>query len=246
MYSGINIDKLKTDGFKYICIGIGAEKGNHLQLEGKNDNVLESLDFLRSYINSPETLNIGKNIAVIGGGSTSLDCAETALKLGADDFYLIYRRSFNQMPAFREEKMSALKVGVHFILLNQPKEFITGSDGKLKGLKMVRTRLGEPDQSNRRRPVEISGSEWILDLDIIIEAIGTKPEEDSPLWYPNINLKNNNKVDADPETGITSVEGIFAGGDIISGPELVIKAVQDGKNSAGAISDYLKKKENLR
>jgi NADPH-dependent glutamate synthase beta subunit-like oxidoreductase len=243
------VEDLLQQGFDAVFAAPGLWRSARLEKEPKDiDGVQTAIRFLEDCCCGKQDLSCkpfeGKAVAVIGGGSTSMDCAETAVKLGAKDVYLVYRRSFTQMLAVEEEKTRVLQQGVHFLLLNQPKEFVTGPGGKLKGLKMVRTRLGEPDQSGRRRPMEIPGSEWVLDTDIVIEAIGTKPEADSPQWYPGVKLKDNNKVDADPETGATSVEGIFAGGDIIPGAELVIKAVQDGKNSAKAIKDYLEKRRN--
>ena len=182
----------------------------------------------------------GKTAAVIGGGSVAIDCVESAVRLGAADVYLVYRRSYSQMPAEEEEKISALNQGVHFLLLNQPKFYMnTANSGNLNGLLMVRTRLGEPDASGRRRPVEIRGSEWILDVDVVIEAIGTKPADESPGWYPSVRVTANNLVLVNEETCETSRKGIFAGGDIIRGPGFVVQAVQDGKQSAGAIKQYL-------
>jgi NADPH-dependent glutamate synthase beta subunit-like oxidoreductase len=128
----------------------------------------------------------GKSVAVIGGGSVAMDCIESAVKLAAKDVYLIYRRSYSQMPAEADERIEALEAGVHFLLLNQPLDYVTDDQNRLTGLKLVRTRLGEPDESGRRRPENIEGSEWIMDVDVVIEAIGNIADpEDSPQWYPN-------------------------------------------------------------
>jgi NADPH-dependent glutamate synthase beta subunit-like oxidoreductase len=139
------------------------------------------------------------------------------------------------MPAEPDERIEAQEAGVHFLLLNQPVDYVTDQKSRLKGLKLVRTRLGEPDESGRRKPEPIDGSEWIMDADVVIEAIGNKAPDESPDWYPNVNIK------ADPETGKTSVDGIFAGGDIVRGPALVVQAVQDGKVAARAIKEFLAK-----
>jgi NADPH-dependent glutamate synthase beta subunit-like oxidoreductase len=127
------------------------------------------------------------------------------------------------------------------MLLNQPLDYLTDDQNRLTGLKLVRTCLGEPDGSGRRRPENIEGSEWIMDTDVVIEAIGNIAPEESPQWYPNVNVDNKKLIQADPETGKTSVDGIFAGGDIVRGPALVVQAVQDGKVAAAAIKDYLRK-----
>jgi glutamate synthase (NADPH/NADH) small chain len=169
-----------------------------------------------------------------------MDCIESAVRLGAKDVYLIYRRSYSQMPAEPDERIEALESGVHFLLLNQPLDYLTDDQNRLTGLKLVRTRLGEPDESGRRRPANIDGSEWSMDADAVIEAIGNIPAEDSPEWYPNVNIDGRKLIQVDPATGKTSVDGIFAGGDIVRGPALVVQAVQDGKVAAAAIKEYLR------
>jgi NADPH-dependent glutamate synthase beta subunit-like oxidoreductase len=183
----------------------------------------------------------GKSVAVIGGGSVAMDCIGSAVRLGAKDVYLIYRRSYAQMPAEADERIEALEAGVHFLLLNQPVDYMTDDQNRLMGLKLTRTRLGAPDASGRRRPETVPGSEWIMEADIVIEAIGNVPAEDSPEWYPNIEVDEKKLIQIDPESGRTSVDGIFAGGDIVRGPALVVQAVQDGKVAAGAIKEYLQK-----
>jgi len=181
-----------------------------------------------------------KTVAVIGGGSVAMDCVESAARLGAKDVYLVYRRSYTQMPAEAEERIDALQGGIHFLLLNQPVDYVVDENRCIKGLKLVRTALGDMDDSGRRSPVNIKDSEWILDADVVIEAIGNKAEERSPGWYPHVKLKEKNLIQTDPATGKTSVDGIFAGGDIVRGPALVVNAVQDGKVAARAIKAYLK------
>jgi NADPH-dependent glutamate synthase beta subunit-like oxidoreductase len=198
-------------------------------LEGLRDGHLESL--------AEEFEN--RTVAVIGGGSVAMDCVESATRLGAKDVYLVYRRSYTQMPAEEDERIQALQKGIHFMLLNQPMDFVIDENKHIKGLKLVRTALGGVDASGRRSPVNIEGSEWVLDTDIVIEAIGNKADEQSPAWYPNIKLNTRNLIQADSETGKTSVEGIFAGGDIVRGPSLVVNAVQDGKIAARSIKAYL-------
>lgn len=181
----------------------------------------------------------GKTVAVIGGGSVAMDCVESAAKLGAGDVYLVYRRSYAQMPAEPDERKEAQEAGVHFLLLNQPVGYVAGRGRRLKGLKLVRTRLGAADASGRRSPKPVRGSEWVLDCDAVIEAIGNRPAADSPNWYPRVKLAGDNLIQVNPRTGRTSVRGIFAGGDIVRGPGLVVEAVADGKTAARAIRRYL-------
>ena len=238
--------KLLEDGFDAVFLAPGLWDAATIKPEGKNiEGLFSSVDYLSAlrdgrFADMEKKIN-GKTVAVIGGGSVAMDCIESAVRLDAKDVYLIYRRSYCQMPAEPEERIEAQEAGVHFLLLNQPVDYVTDQKNRLKGLKLVRTRLGEPDESGRRRPVEITGSEWIMDADVVIEAIGNKAPDESPDWYPNIKVDGKKLIKIDSETGQTSVDGIFAGGDIVRGPALVVQAVQDGKVAARAIKDYLKK-----
>lgn len=198
-------------------------------LEGLRDGKLE---FFAEEIGN-------RTVAVIGGGSVAMDCVESAARLGAKDVYLVYRRSYSQMPAEEDERIAALQHGIHFLLLNQPVDFVVDETKRIKGLKLVRTSLGGVDASGRRSPLNIEGSEWVLDADVVIEAIGNKADEQSPAWYPNVRLNQRNLIQVDTDTGGTSVQGIFAGGDIVRGPALVVNAVQDGKVAARSIKAYL-------
>ena len=183
----------------------------------------------------------GKRIAVIGGGSVAVDSAESALKLGARDVYLIYRRSYTQMPAEEDEKQGLLKAGIHFLLLNQPVDYVVGPRGRLRAVRMVRTELGDNDASGRRRPVEVKGSDWELPVDGVIEAIGAKPVSGAEAGYPSVKRTQGGLIVADPKTGATSAKMVFAGGDIVRGPALIIEAVKDGKAAAQAIQRQLRK-----
>lgn len=181
----------------------------------------------------------GAEVAVLGGGSVAIDCAEAARRLGARDVYLVYRRSYVQMPAQQEERLSALEHGIHFLLLQQPVDYVDDGSGRLSGVKLVRTRLGPPDSSGRRKPVEVPGSEWRLGVQVAIEALGSQPEAASPSWYSAVQLADGRRIAVDPQSGETSVEGVYAGGDIVRGPALVIQAVKDGKAAARAIAARL-------
>ncbi|MFO7710054.1 MAG: FAD-dependent oxidoreductase [Desulfobacterales bacterium] len=177
----------------------------------------------------------GKSVAVIGGGSVAMDCIESAARLGARDVYLVYRRSYAQMPAEPDERVEALEASVHFLLLNQPVDYVCDRRRRLKGIRLVRTRLGDADPSGRRSPKPVKGSEWTLDCNIAIEAIGNRADPDSPRWYPRVKISGDRLIAIKPKSGQTSVKGIYAGGDIVRGPSLVVQAVNDGKTAARAI-----------
>ena len=239
-------EKLLKDGFDAVFLAPGLWDAATLKPRDKKiEGLFSSVEYLEALSDErlaqmPDKIK-DKTVAVIGGGSVAMDCIESAVRLGAKDVYLIYRRSYSQMPAEPDERIEALEAGVHFLLLNQPVDYITDEKNRLKGLKLIRTQLGEPDVSGRRRPVEIPGSEWNMDADIVIEAIGNKAPDESPDWYPNVKVNGKKLIEADPETGQTSVPGLFAGGDIVRGPALVVQAVQDGKVAARAIKKFLAK-----
>jgi NADPH-dependent glutamate synthase beta subunit-like oxidoreductase len=239
-------ENLLKDGFDAVFLAPGLWAVATIKPEGKDiDGLFSSVDYLSALrdgrFEKIEKKIQGKTVAVIGGGSVAMDCIESAVRLQAKDVYLIYRRSYLQMPAEPDERIEAQAAGVHFLLLNQPVDYITDQQNRLKGLRLARTRLGEPDASGRRRPEPIEASEWTMDVDVVIEAIGNLAPENSTEWYPNVAVDNRNLIKVDPETGKTSVAGIFAGGDIVRGPALVVLAVQDGKLAARAIKEYLAK-----
>ena len=236
-------EKLLEEGFKAVFLGTGLWGAYSLAGEVQPEGLYNSVDFLETMRgDGAEALAArfaDKQVAVVGGGSVAMDCAETALRMGARDVYLIYRRTWSQMPAEEGERIDAEKAGIQFLLLNQPQAYLSDESGKLTGLKLSRTRLGEPDGSGRRSPVAVEGSEWTLPMDYVIEAIGNKAEAGSPAWYPTVAVDKGKLVVVDPLTGATNVAGIYAGGDIVRGPALVVNAVQDGKLAARAISAYL-------
>jgi glutamate synthase (NADPH) small chain len=236
-------ENLLKSGYKAIFIGTGLWAAKSLNQDLKNISCLySSVDFLQKLreeqFDDIDSIK-NKTVAVIGGGSVAMDCAESALKLGAKDVYIIYRRSYLQMPAEDYEKKACLESGIHFLILNQPVDYIIDNNS-VKGLKLIRTELKEIDASGRKAPKEIENSEWTLNADIIIEAIGNKPEDNLNKLYPNVKISEQNLIKADSDQK-TSAPGIFAGGDIVSGPALVVTAVNDGKLAAKAIIKYLSK-----
>lgn len=241
-------EKLLANGYDAVFLGPGLWDAARLNAEVKNvDGLFTSVEFLASL--RGEQLEFlrnkieGSTIVIVGGGSVAIDCAESAVKLGALDVYLVYRRSFVQMPAEEGERVEALDAGVHFLLLNQPVNFVVNHHKKIEGLRLIRTRLAKAEGSDRRVPEEIAGTEWVLNADIVVEAIGNQAESGSPAWYPHVNVDRKRLIQVEAATLKTSVAGIFAGGDIVRGPALVVNAVKDGKVAAKAIDEYLSNRE---
>jgi NADPH-dependent glutamate synthase beta subunit-like oxidoreductase len=234
-------EKLLRDGFKAVFLAPGLWAAERLPGGDKVGGVHSSVDFLAALREDRcEELAAqveGRTVAVIGGGSVAMDCVESSVSLGAKDAYLVYRRSFAQMPAEEDERLAALRRGAHFLLLNQPVEYVTDGKGRLAGLRMRRTRLGAPDASGRRAPEEIPGSEWTLEAQVAVEAIGNRPDRAD--WSGLAGVDRRGLLIADGETGRTSAKPVFAGGDIVRGPGLVVEAVQDGKRAARAIRESL-------
>ncbi len=238
-------EDLLNKGFKAVFIATGLWDAATI-LKEQPEGVYNSVKFLSDA--HTETMDIlnnqvkNKKVAVIGGGSVAMDCAGVASKYQASDVYLIYRRSFCQMPAEKDELFETLENNVHFMILNQPQEYITDGNGRLTGIKLVRTRLSETDSSNRRFPVEIEGSQWDLDVDLVVEAIGNKAFDHSSELYPGVHVDDKNLIKASLDDCRTSNKAVFAGGDIVRGPSLVVNAVQDGKTAAISMDNYLKER----
>jgi NADPH-dependent glutamate synthase beta subunit-like oxidoreductase len=234
--------KLLGSGFQAVFLAPGLWGAERLKTSGRTKGVYTSVDFLAALREERfEELGRqvkGKTVAVIGGGSVAMDCAESALKLGARDVYLVYRRSYAQMPAEADERQAAQSLGVHFLLLNQPTGYQTDGSGRVKGLRLLRTRLGEPGADGRRKPVEIKGSAWTLEVSLVVEAIGNRP--DPADWKGLVKTDERGLVLAGARNRKTSARGVYAGGDLVRGPALVVEAVQDGKLAARAILESLK------
>ena len=235
-------EDLLNKGFKAVFIATGLWDAASI-FDEKPEGVYDSVDFLAS----PHTGRLDilkdqvkdKRVAVIGGGSVAMDCAGFAASLGAKDVYLVYRRSFCQMPAEKDEKVESLENNIHFLILNQPKAYLTNDKGVVSGIKLVRTELSQAKGAQRRSPIEIKDSQWVLDIDLVVEAIGNKAFEDSNKLYPGVDIDDKKLIKAKLDNCQTSKQAIFAGGDIVRGPALVVNAVQDGKTAADAIDSYL-------
>ena len=236
------VQKLLDSGYRAVFLAPGLWGAERLPARGKTKGVYTSVDFL-AMLREERFEELarqvkGKAVAVIGGGSVAMDCAESALKLGARDVYLAYRRSYAQMPAEQDERQAALAIGVHFLLLNQPTGYQSDGSGRVKGLRLARTRLGEPDASGRRKPAVIKGSGWTLEVSLVIEAIGNHPDEAD--WAGLTKVDGRGFVLAGAKNRRTSDRRVFAGGDIVRGPALVVEAVEDGKLAARAILESLR------
>ncbi len=234
------LDALFTQGYSAVYVATGAGQGIALDASKRPaDGLLDALHFLglaRDDRDAAAAMVNGKQVAVIGGGDTAMDAAVSAKLLGAADVYVLYRRSFTQMPAEARERDQALAAGVHLMLLTQPVDYLADGD-RLTGVKAVRTRLGEPDPSGRRRPVPIPDSEHVFIADLVIEAIGMKPRPDAGTMGVATDARGC-VVNTGPG-GMTARDGVFAGGDAVRGPSLVAKAIGDGKAAAAAIIAYL-------
>lgn len=245
----ITIEEMFEDeGFKAVFIGSGAGLPSFMGIPGENANgVLSANEFLtrvnlmKAYRDDYDTpIRVGKKVAVIGGGNVAMDAARTALRLGAES-HIVYRRSEEELPARVEEVHHAKEEGIQFDLLTNPKEIHVDEDGNVCGMKCVRMELGEPDASGRRRPVEIEGSEFELDVDMVIMSLGTKPNPLIASTTKGLDVNQRRCIVAD-EDGLTSLEAVYAGGDTVTGAATVISAMGAGRTAAAAMDKYLREK----
>jgi len=233
----LSFDALKKEGNKAIFIGVGAHKSQNLKVEGGDlKGVVNALDFLWN-VNCDKKIEVGKRVAVIGGGNVAIDAAKTALKLGGDEVIILYRRSKEEMPANPWEIKEAEDEGVKIEFLVAPKK-ILGENGKVSGIECVRMQLGELDESGRRRPIPIEGSAFTQKVDMVILAIGEAP--DLGFLPKEIELNEDGTIWVNPITMETSMQSVFAGGDAVTGPATVIEAICAGKRAAESIENYLK------
>jgi glutamate synthase (NADPH/NADH) small chain len=243
------VDELFEEGFDAIFVGTGAGLPYFLDIPGENLNgvysaneFLTRANLMKAYL-FPEydtPIRMAKKVAVIGGGNVAMDSARVAKRLGADHVYLIYRRSRAEMPARAEEAHHAEEEGIDFRLLTNPIRIVGDEKNWVRGIECVNMELGEPDASGRRRPVEIKGSEHIIDVEVVIVAIGQGPNPILTQSTEGLELRKSGNIQADTETGKTSRKGIFAGGDIVTGAATVILAMGAGRKAAQAIDEYLK------
>ena len=244
----LTIDELFQSGFEAVFIGSGAGLPNFMGIAGESlkgvysaNEYLTRSNLMKAYRADADTpIMRGGNVAVVGGGNVAMDAARTALRLGAEKVYLVYRRSMQELPARREEVENAREEGVEFQLLSNPVEILGDKDGFVSGIKCVRMALGEPDARGRRSPIPVEGSEFILNVDTVIIAIGTSPNPLIKNTTEGLQVNSRGGIIVN-EDGLTSRSGVYAGGDAVTGAATVISAMGAGKNAAKAIDESLSK-----
>ena len=247
----LSIDELFEDGFEAVFIGTGAGLPRFMNIPGENYNgvysaneFLTRTNLMKAYDkeHSDTPIQNAKNVAVVGGGNVAMDAARCAKRLGAEEVYIVYRRSEEEMPARKEEVEHAKEEGIIFKTLNNPVEILGDDNDFVNGMKCIEMELGSPDESGRRRPVPKEGSEYILDVDCVIMSIGTSPNPLIRSTTKGLQTNSHGCILTQDETGLTSREGVYAGGDAVTGAATVILAMGAGKNAAQAIDAYLQNK----
>ncbi len=241
---------MEEEGFDAVYVGTGAGLPHFMHIDGENLNgvysaneFLTRVNLMKAYEfpNVATPVYVGKKAAIVGAGNVAMDAARTAKRLGAEHVYIVYRRGEDEMPARKEEIGHAKEEGIELRLLNNPVSIKGDEKGWVNGLECVKMELGEADASGRRSPVAIKGSEYILDVDMVVMAIGQGPNPLIKQTTPNLEVNKRGNIVAD-EVGATSIPGVFAGGDIVTGAATVISAMGAGKRAAVAIDEYLKNK----
>lgn len=252
----LTVDELFDMGYEAVFIGTGAGLPNFMGIPGESlkgvysaNEFLTRSNLMKAYLDDPVTpIMKGGRVAVVGGGNVAMDAARTALRLGAEKVYIVYRRSLEELPARREEVEHAMEEGVDFRLLNNPIEILGYSNpddrrdprnGFVAGMKCIKMELGEPDEKGRCRPIPIEGSEFVLELDTVVIAIGTSPNPLIKNTTAGLNVNQRGGIIVEDSTGKTSRDAVFAGGDAVTGAATVISAMGAGKHAAKAIDEYL-------
>ena len=247
----LTIDELMNDyGFEAVYVASGAGLPRFMGIPGESLNgvysaneYLTRVNLMKAYKEDSRTpIMKSKSVAVVGGGNVAMDAARCAKRLGAENVYIVYRRGMAELPARKEEVEHAEEEGIVFKTLTNPTEVLGDENGWVKGLRCIRMELGEPDASGRRRPIPIEGSEFDMEMDTVIIAIGTGPNPIIAHTTPGLKTTKRGNIEADEETCATSKEGVFAGGDIVTGAATVILAMGAGRKAAAAIDEYLKSK----
>ncbi len=245
----MSIDELFADGYEAVFIGSGAGLPQFMNIPGESllgvysaNEYLTRINLMKAYLPEYDTpIKRVKRVAVVGGGNVAMDAARCAKRMGAEEVYIVYRRSMEELPARKEEVEHAMEEEVVFKLLNNPVRILGDENGCVKGIECVKMELGEPDASGRRRPVEIPGSNFVIDLDAVIMAIGTKPNPLLKSTTEGLEANKKGCLVADDSLA-TSREGVFAGGDAVTGAATVILAMGAGKKAAQSIDAYIKSK----
>ncbi len=247
----LTIDELFDDlGFEAVFVGSGAGLPKFMNIPGESlkgvysaNEFLTRTNLMKAYIEGSDTpIQNAKKVAVVGGGNVAMDAARCAKRLGAEDVYIVYRRSEEEMPARLEEVHHAKEEGIIFKMLTNPVEILGDEHKNVSGMKCVEMELGEPDESGRRRPVIKQDSEFVLDVDCVVMSIGTSPNPLIRNTTPGLDTQKWGGLIVDEATGLTSREGVFAGGDAVTGAATVILAMGAGKTAAKAMDEYIKNK----
>lgn len=237
----LNLKELQKKGYKALFFAVGAHIGTKIGAEGEDkgyEGFVDGVKFLRN-LNLGKKVQPQKKVIIVGGGNTALDCARSCVRIGFDDVEIIYRRSRAEMPASDEEIEEAEKEGVKFNYLMTPVKILK-KDGKVTGVECIKMRLGEPDESGRRRPVPVKGSEFTMDTVMVIPAIGQRPDLPAMTGKDKVEVTDWGTIKADPVSYKTNIEGVFAGGDCVTGPATLIEALDMGNKVARGIDCYLR------
>jgi len=245
----LSIDELFEQGFEAVFVGSGAGLPSFLGIPGEGlvgimsaNEFLTRINLMKAYREDYDTpIRHAKRVAVFGGGNVAMDAARSAKRLGAESVYIVYRRGESEMPARLEEIHHAKEEGIEFKFLTAPVRFIGDEDGRVKAVECIRMELGEPDESGRRRPVEVAGSNHLIDVDMVIVAIGNSPNPLIRMSTPGLEVNRKGCLVVD-EDMMTSREGVFAGGDAVTGAATVILAMGAGKKAAAGIDRYIRSK----
>ena len=245
----MSVDELFEDGFEAVFIGSGAGLPKFMHIPGESllgvysaNEYLTRINLMKAYLNEYDTpIKHAKKVAVVGGGNVAMDAARCAKRMGAEDVYVIYRRGMEELPARAEEVHHAIEEEIEFYLLNNPVRIMGDEFGKVSGIKCVKMELGEPDASGRRAPREVKGSEFIIEVDAVIMSIGTSPNPLIASTTEGLDTNRHGCITAD-DSMATSREGVFAGGDAVTGAATVILAMGAGKKAAESIDKYIKEK----
>ena len=245
----VTIEELmQEEGFEAVFIGSGAGLPRFMGIPGENlkgvysaNEYLTRTNLMKAYLpNSTTPILRARRVAVVGGGNVAMDAARSALRLGAEEVSIVYRRSLAELPARKEEVEHAMEEGVQFRLLNNPLEILSDENGCVRGMRCIKMELGEPDASGRRSPVEVPNSEFVLDCDCVIMSIGTSPNPLIKFTTKGLEINRRGGIVVVEETGKTSLAGVYAGGDAVTGAATVILAMGAGKTAARAIDEELK------
>ncbi len=246
----LTIDELFEMGNEAVYIGSGAGLPRFMNIPGESlkgvysaNEYLTRINLMKAYKEGAKTpIMHSKNVAVVGGGNVAMDAARCAKRMGAENVYIVYRRSMNELPARKEEVEHAMEEGIIFRTLTNPVEVLGDNTGMVKGIKCIEMELGELDASGRCRPVEKAGSEFVIDVDTMIMAIGTSPNPLIRSTTPGLETNKHGCIVTDGDSGMTSREGVYAGGDAVTGAATVILAMGAGKAAAKSIDEYIKNK----